>query len=202
MAGLRAFLDELLIALADAEAQATVPFLDPEEVAKDAGLAYVSGWVTKAVHHFEDQRWLRSNPRVLGSGSPDGGHLVEMTAAGLLEADELRAALVPAADRFVLRSDNQTAFQQASDSVACLTKAVRGANGLFADPDERLGVIRELEGVSRLLDGAKVRAAAVFDVISGKGVVRWLTRAGAAGVVGELATGALRALARLIGVPI
>jgi hypothetical protein len=212
MADLRAFLDELLIALADAEARAPAKFLDPEAVAIDAGLAYVSGWVTKAVRHFENKGWVRSFKRTLGGGV-DGGHSVEMTASGLLEAEELRARLtaenaqassanVPAADRFVSQSDNEAAFTEAAQRLTALVDAVRGANDLFADADERLAVESELEGIQRLLSGPKVRAAAIWEVVTGNGVVRWLANHAVGGVVAALAVTAAGALAKVVGLPL
>jgi hypothetical protein len=209
IADFRAFLDELLIALAAADARAEGSLLDPEEVAKNAGLKYRSGWVTKAVQHFEKEGWIDCHQRILGLGV-DGGHTIALTGSGLLKADELRALLtagnaqsssadVPAADRFVSKSDNEAAFEEAAQRLSDLAEAVRGANDLFADADERLAVERELEGLERLLRGAKVRAAAIWSAVTGSGVLRWLANHAVGGIVAQAATAAARALANLVG---
>lgn len=134
----------------------------------------------------------------------------EFTGSGLAAAETFNALgpqtvaaqAVPAADRFVARSDNEAAFVEAEKELTALVEAVRGANDLFADADERLAVERELEGIQRLLSGPKARAAAVWDAVTANGVVRWLADHAAGGVVAAAAVAAAAALARIVGLPL
>jgi hypothetical protein len=220
MAEIDVFLRELLVALADAdEAAPDTWVLDPYSVATAAGLSFRRGWIEKAVPYLKSNGWVsvpgwgKTRIADIPPEPRDKGHRVELTLEGLVEAEHFRATAreaeasrasiaVPAADRFVSRSDNEAAFSDADEKLTALADAVRGTNDLFADHEERLAVAREVEGIRDLLRQTKVRAFAIWAAITGNGVVRWLSLAVGAGVVGEAAVGALSALGRLVGMPV
>jgi hypothetical protein len=106
---------------------------------------------------------------------------------------------IPAADRFVTRTDNVRLFEEAEQELDTLIEAVRAANDLKVTADERLAIISEVEGISSLLKQPAVRARAIYDAVRENGLLKWLAVAAGAGVVGEKATAAVNALLALVG---
>ena len=111
----------------------------------------------------------------------------------------VEAVSIPAADRFVTRSDNAPLFERAEQELEALTEAVRTANDLRVTADQRLAIIREVEGIRDLVRQPAVRARAIYDAVSENSLLKWLTVAAGAGVVGEKATAAVNALLALVG---
>ena len=109
-------------------------------------------------------------------------------------ADEFGADPIPA-DRFVTINRNSPAFRQADEVLDRLAHAVRGSNDLFANADERLAVVREVEGVSKAIRAGVVRAAAV---LSDNSVIAFLAKEGVSAVIRTLAVEALKWLWTLI----
>jgi len=163
-----------------------------------------AGFVPGAIERLLDEGLVRQ------TRAASYGNAYELTALGSAVAEDLKAPgppaadhdRVPAADRFVTRLDNEAAFVDAEEKLSALVEAVRGTNDLFADADERLAVVEEVEKIRDLLSQAKVRAYAIWAAISGNGIVRWLADRAVGGVVATAAVAAAAALARIVGLPL
>ena len=189
------------------------------DVADQLGVPYPSGWVRKAAELYEG-RGLFEVLKTLGEGE-DGGLYVTLTAEGLeaFETEEWPEPIdrsdttpvnrgvavtspvglppAPPQDRFLRRSDNESAFAAAVVALDGLTDAVRSSNSLFAAAEERLAIVREVEGLRRLLDHGVVRARALWDAIRPRGILGWLAVV-ATGVTANFATDAIRAISSLL----
>ena len=135
----------------------------------------------------------------LGSFSPSAFAFSTNSAPTIIAEDTDSAGPIPAADRFVTRSDNAPLFERAEQELEALTEAVRAANDLRVTADERLAIISEVEGISSLLKQPAVRARAIYDAVRENSLLRWLAGAAGTGVVGHLAVAAVNALLALVG---
>jgi hypothetical protein len=135
----------------------------------------------------------------LGSFSSSAFAFSTNSAPTIIAEDTDSAGPIPAADRFVTRSDNAPLFEKAEQELEALTEAVRAANDLRVTADERLAIISEVEGISSLLRLPAVRARAIYDAVLENSLLKWLAVAAGAGVVGEKATAAVNALLALVG---
>lgn len=106
---------------------------------------------------------------------------------------------IPAADRFVTRSDNAPLFEEAEQQLEALTEAVRTANDLKVTADQRMAIIREVEGIRDLVRQPVIRARAIYDAVRENSLLKWLAVAAGAGVVGDKAVAAVNALLALVG---
>lgn len=211
MAEVQTFLQRLLIAIADSdERQAGVGYTNPHDAAVAAGLSPRGGWIAKAIPHFVANGWVRELPQLHGLSSGDRSYLIALTLDGLVEAERIRTGdrsditgtpltIFPAADRFVSRSDNEDAFNEAKAAVSQLAEAVQGAHDLVADPEERLAIVREIKSVSDLFDEAKIRVSAILLAVTENGIIRWLADRAASRLVADAAASAAAAITRLVG---
>lgn len=214
----RKWRDQLLLAVVDADEGSGGGILDLGRIARTAVPEFKEGWVRKAAGIFEENGWIRIT-YTLGGG-PDGGMHVELLGQGLDAAEDLRqepgeapaalntttltdsasAELIPGSDRFVTLDHNSREYREAVDAVAALENAIRVTNlPIFADEGQRLAVLSEVQGIQGLLKATTVRVAAVWQAVRENGVLRWLTNAGAGGVLGNVAYDALKALSNLLG---
>lgn len=126
-----------------------------------------------------------------------------LRAAATAQEAAAGTKVVPAADRFVALDDNQAEVLKAREAVEEVLATAREANELTATPEDRLAVIREVEGLSALLKGSSVRAAALWQATRESGVLRWLATECASAYVQAAALAALGALgllaAKLLG---
>jgi hypothetical protein len=106
---------------------------------------------------------------------------------------------VPAADRFVTRSDNIQLFEKAEQELETLIEAVRASNDLKVTADERLAIVSEVAGIRSLLKQPAVRVRAIYDAIRDNRVLKWLAAMAGAGIVGAKADAAINALLALLG---
>jgi hypothetical protein len=196
--------------------------IDAGELALRIGAIPRTGWVGKAVDLYERKGFLQVE-YTLGLG-PDRGHFVTLTAEGLEAAEAIGQPFddgtlfddgtgwsddlsedeptIPAADRFVSRSDNQIAFDQVVSALDGVAEAVRTTrpNSLFASDEERLYVASELEGIASAMSHGVARVATLMAAIApAGGVLIWLAKEAAGGVIGDAASAAAKAIAVLLG---
>jgi hypothetical protein len=107
-------------------------------------------------------------------------------------------SMVPASDRFVSRSDNSLLFEKAEHELDTLIEAVRTANDLKVTADERLAIIREVEGTRSILKEPAVRARAIYHATHQNAALGWLAKEAASGVVRAAAAAAVTALLALL----
>ncbi|HEY3847963.1 MAG TPA: hypothetical protein VGL95_12710 [Acetobacteraceae bacterium] len=105
---------------------------------------------------------------------------------------------VPAADRFVSLNHNSPEYTKAEAALDELTEAIRGSNDLFADPDQKLAVLSEMDDLRTRLKGPVVRAASIWYSLQRTGAVGWLATEAGAGLVRDLAVKAFHALATFL----
>jgi hypothetical protein len=79
-----------------------------------------------------------------------------------------------------------------------LASAVRGSNDLFANADERLAVVSEVDGVRAIIHRRVVRVAAVVSAIKDNGVIAFLARECTSAAIRALAVKAIESLWTLI----
>lgn len=117
------------------------------------------------------------------------------------QVDDKGADRIPAADRFVAVNHNSDDYLVAKKAIQDLAEAVRGSNDLFANPDERLLVVSEIEAVVSYLTHAKIRAAYVWSATRLPAVIGWLAKEAGSGIIRDFATKAIKALLALVGHP-
>ena len=108
------------------------------------------------------------------------------------------ALSVPAADRFVSLEDNRHEIQEARRAVDDLASLLKGSNNLFADPEERLYVLREVGLLQSSLSGPTVRLATLWQATVESGPIRWLAKESASAAVKAAVERAVAALLALI----
>jgi hypothetical protein len=82
---------------------------------------------------------------------------------------------IPAADRFVSIADNQYEVAQAKDALSELSDAIRRTNdSLTTNPEDRLLLSKEIDTIKELIDQPRIRVAALYDVLNGKSVLKYL----------------------------
>jgi hypothetical protein len=118
--------------------------------------------------------------------------------ASVTETAEAAAEADATVERFVSIDHTSPAFKETDEALARLEDAVRGSNDLFANPDERLAVISEVQGVRQVIRGKAVRVAAVISAITNNGVIAFLATEFARATIRELATKAIKLLWTLI----
>lgn len=112
-------------------------------------------------------------------------------------ADAAEATIIPASDRFVTLDHNAPAYADAVAKIAELTQAVRGANDLFANADDRLAVLSEIEGIGAMLRQKVVRVGAVAQLARQEGTLAYL--AAKTGVIGNAAYDLIKFFLGFIG---
>ena len=137
-------------------------------------------------------------PKLLrGKGEP----YWELTEEALELLQAASPENVPASDRFVSLNHNQPEVQEAQMALHELAEAVRGANGLFANPDDRLFVLSEVEALRASLGGARAHVASLWHATRESAPIAWLAKESASGVVkaaAERAFGAVLTLVRFL----
>lgn len=131
----------------------------------------------------------------------------ELTAKGAefmlaLASEPSRASKpvqVPASDRFVSRTDNESVFSDAEKKLDELIEAVRISNDLRISGEERLAVLSEIQGVRSLIAAPISRAAAIFNATRESAALGWLAKEAGSGTIRALAGAAVVALLALIG---
>ena len=68
---------------------------------------------------------------------------------------------VPAADRFVSKSDNQSVYESAELAIEKLESSVVQSNDLFAREDDKRAVAAEISAFKSMMAGGRVRASAL-----------------------------------------
>ena len=108
---------------------------------------------------------------------------------------------VPDSDRFVPLNHNSHEYQEAKASIHALAEAVRGSNDLFADPNQRLLVVSEIEEVGKYLDHPIVRVATIWSTTRLPAVIGWLSKEASSGIIRDFAVKAIKALLAVVGHP-
>jgi hypothetical protein len=103
---------------------------------------------------------------------------------------------IPAADRFVYRSDNEQAFSDAISSLDALAEELPKSNSVFANREERLAVASEFKGLAESMRSGVARVAALFSISS---MLAWIAKEALGGVIGDAAAKGLAAIRTLIG---
>lgn len=106
--------------------------------------------------------------------------------------------VVPAADRFVTLDHNDPLVHDAQKAVANLADEITRSNDLHVTGDERLALVREVEGVQSLLAGKAVRASAIWAAVRENSAISWLSKETGSGVIRALAGAAVLALLALL----
>ncbi len=75
------------------------------------------------------------------------------------ELPPLPSEPVPASDRFVTINHNSPDYADADASLAVLVEEVRGNNSLFADSEQRLAVLSEVQNIRSALKASTIRTA-------------------------------------------
>lgn len=107
------------------------------------------------------------------------------------------ARYVPASDRIVSLDHNSDPYKEADKALSEIIRQVRASNELNADPDTKARVLAELEAGQTLWKATKVRVTAIMATVMP--ALKWVAVAGAAGIIGEMATGAITSLLRALG---
>jgi hypothetical protein len=177
----------------------TMPQGDPEtmmsagaELVARSGLSGVAASVHLRALSVSGSTAVR-NASVVSAGTTP-----TFVGSDLDPGSSVEAVSIPAADRFVTRSDNAPLFERAEQELEALTEAVRAANDLRVTADQRMAIIREVEGIHDLVRQSAVRARAIYDAVRENSLLKWLAVAAGAGVVGEKATAAVNALLALL----
>jgi DNA-binding HxlR family transcriptional regulator len=107
-------------------------------------------------------------------------------------------ALIPAADRFVSFDDNTKGLQEAQLALTELSEAIRGANGLFANHDERILVSQEINYIKEIISNPNVHLSALWDATNNNTTLQFLAKQTFVVVVRELAARVISQLHWLI----
>ncbi len=105
---------------------------------------------------------------------------------------------VPASDRFVTVSDNYEAIEKAKLAITDLSDAIVESNTLFANAEERIQVSREINFIKELISEQQIHVTSVWDASKNNSTLKWLIEQSASGIVRDLATKAINALAHLL----
>jgi hypothetical protein len=107
---------------------------------------------------------------------------------------------IPAANRFVSRSDNEEAFNEVVTALEGVAEAVsqERSNSLFACSEHRLYVVSEIGGIAYAMRTGVARVRDLWDAIEPNNILRWLSKQAVGGVVGNYASDAIKAIIRLL----
>lgn len=201
--GAREFKERLLIELSRA-ANRLGPnrYLDPEKVAKIAGLTWEPGHLRRAVNGLRDSGLITASATI-GAG-PDGGMSVQVLQYGVEEAEDLveknfeyeefrdADTAIPASNRYVTLDDNQRLA--ANDQLLALRKAVTGDNE--GSEEDRIIALSEIAAFESTVTQPRVSHDLIRRFVDA--VLSWMTKAFTAAAVAEAAHILIEALLKLL----
>lgn len=105
---------------------------------------------------------------------------------------------IPAADRFVPINHNSPDYREAQETLERLEEVLTGANDLFANAEERLAVVSEVQGIRAALNGRSIRASTVAAITRSSGTLSWLATEAFSGTIRALASKAVEYFVRYV----
>ena len=116
-----------------------------------------------------------------------------------LEAgSSVKVVSIPAADRFVTRTDNAPLFEDADKKLQAVIDAIPANNELRVSAEDRLLLIREVKDIKSLINQPRVRLRAIYHATRESSILVWFVKEAASGVVQALAAAAVTALLLLL----
>lgn len=200
------FQDDLLIALVKTSSGVNDGYLDPKEVANQAGLQYPPGLIFEAVTDLEARGYVNMFPSI-HSGGPDDGLKVGITSVGWDAAEEIEKKrqevgqeVESEAEKLIRIDRDSTEYIEALKKLNETIETIRSANDytLYSDDKDKSQRVSELNAGYALLQADRVRLEAVKSVLFR--ALRYLAKKFADHAIGAVARTALKALSTLLGV--
>lgn len=128
------------------------------------------------------------NFELLGYEKDEFDSALNSMKSGLKAALRIYSKQIPASDRLVSLGHNSPEQQQALEKVDQVIAAVREANNLPGDEDDKERLIAELSAARRILEASKVRLHALKSTLAAP--LKWLLEKAAGSIVGKAASSA------------
>ena len=106
--------------------------------------------------------------------------------------------VVPAADRFVSLDHNNPIVVDARQAVTELSETIKKANKLVANPDDQVGLSKEVDYIKGLISQPRLHVVALWYATKNNTTLRWLMEQTISGVVRDVAMKAFGHLVRLL----
>jgi hypothetical protein len=161
----RQFEDQLLLALYRAS-EAGSDIVSFDRASQEAGLEYRPGWLVRAHDSLSGKGYVAgpANRRIeemtAARLTPDGmlyveDNLLEGSPSAVVDAEDDHSA--PASNRLVRFDHNLPEYQQIATGILDVREAIRAANDLSVDEDERNRLIATLGSAQALWDAAQLK---------------------------------------------
>lgn len=201
------FRDTLIIALYEKSNKEGLNVFKLSELADERNIYYRDGWIDEVSNFLNDHGYALVRKSMLG----DENAVAKLNGSGLEYAEELIAESgreiadesstpVPASDRIVTLDDNSAVYKETLSSLEQLTQDASKSNefaNLFANPDDKVRTLSEINSGIQLLKIARVRLTAVYELLVNP--LKWITKKLPDAALGALASKVLDGLAKLLG---
>lgn len=125
---------------------------------------------------------------LLGMGEDSFDAAKNLIMNGLMAAQRIFGAPIPASDRIVSLGHNSPEQKQALEKVDELISAVQEANDFPGDEETKQQIVAELSAARRILEAAKVRVSALSATLGPP--LKWLLEKAAGSITGKAASAA------------
>lgn len=105
---------------------------------------------------------------------------------------------IPAADRFVEIGDNLPHIVEARQALSELSRAVKEANHLTANPEDQIRLSKEVDYIGELISQPRMHVSALWDAARHNSTLKWLMEQTISGVVRDIAVKAFEHLDKLL----
>ena len=197
----------LIIALYEKSKEEGLKVYKLKELADERQIYYRDGWIDEISNFLNDHGYALVKKSMRG----DENAVAKLNGSGLEYAEELIAesrrkiatepsAPVPASDRIVTLDDNSAAYKETLASLEQLTQDASKSNEfahLFANPEDKVRTLSEIDSGIQLLKNARVRPTAVYELLVNS--LRWIAKKLPDVTLGALASKALDGLTKLLG---
>jgi hypothetical protein len=129
---------------------------------------------------------------------PSAGTAPTFISSDLDVGSSVKAASIPAADRFVTRADNAPLFEDADKKLQAVIDAIPADNELRVSAEDRLLLVREVKDIKSLINQPRVQLRAIYHATRESSILVWFAKEFASGVVQALAAAAVTALLLLL----
>lgn len=201
------FRDALIVALHEKSNKEGLKVYELKELADERKMAYQDGWIIE-VSNFLDahghalvKKSMRGDDNAAAKFKESGMEYAEKLIAesgGELAADA--NPRVPASDRIVTLDDNSAIYKETISSLEQLTQDASKNNefaNLFANPEDKVRTLSEINSGVQLLKNIRVRPAVVYELLVN--TLKWITKKLPDATLGALASKALDGLTKLLG---